>query len=1398
MNQYTDNSANRAQLDRMRIFQLLSEVYTSVYYIDIDSNSFSELFSVTDVRTHIGMSGNAQERLNYFCRSMVQPEFTDALLTFVDLSTLDKRLVQNWIVSTRYRSTVFDSDGPEAGWRQCFFIEANRTSEGRLTHVIFATKSVSDVKAVASAAERKMQESNREIASLLAAEQQHSAIIGALSNVFFAIYHVNLLENSFQEVVADDKLHALLGVRGDARIALEKLTDALAGGAHAPLMRGFTDFDTIDARLGGKQIIIQEFEAKSGGWVRCAIFPVERGDDGKNCTVLCTLRWVTAEKQALETQDNLIQALAIAYENVYVVNEESGAAICYRMGEAINDRYGRKFAAGSYERNIQTYIENDVLADDAPLFDQVRTIAGVHALLKEVRTNYFNYRVFRGGRVQYFQCQLVKPDLAKNEFVIAFKNIDAERQKELVYQHRVEEALAAVEKSNALLQEEMEIASALTRDYPDVVLVNLEEDSAVTIKLYGQMIAEDKRVSLRAYSDTWENYIRRYVLEEDREELRAAVDAEAVKRALQNSDFCAHSYRVLLSDGSIHHFQAVFIRIQAHRGAGSRIILGFRNVDAIVEEERKHARIQEEQLRIIEALSMEYHSLFKINASTRRMTLYRTDGVGMARERIESLMSLGSYEEVLGRYIDAYVVEEDRQRLKESTTLSNLLRCVPEKGLYKLGYRRSMDGVLSYYEMNVVKTVDEQGTTIFILGLRDVDEEMQRQIKQLRKLETQSEIIEGLSAEFYSVLLVDPETDRIATYRAVDEEGRAIETHFLRHGGCWTKGIQSYAEELVSDASRAEFLEKLSLEHFRKDGKDYSFTYEKRSEGGMTYLQARVSFVHESDGRLAVVIGMRNIDDLIKKERQQEMALQAACEAAEAANKAKTDFLSNMSHDIRTPMNGIIGMTAIAAAHIDDRERVQDSLQKITQASKHLLSLINEVLDMSKIESGKVNLYEEEFNLSDLIDNLLSMTSPQIEAHHHELSVNISGVTHEAVIGDSLRIQKIFTNLMSNAIKYTPDGGKIQLSITEKTSNQAKVGCYEFVFEDNGIGMSEEFMEQIFDPFTRAADGRVNQIQGTGLGMPISRNIVRMMGGDIKVESRLGEGSRFTVTMYLRLQDAAEIPNDRFVDLDVLVADDDAMSLESCCGMLNDLGMKADGVSSGAEAVEQVVLHHAQKRDYFACILDWKMPDMDGIATTRAIRRAVGNEVPIIIISAYDWTDIEQEALAAGANAFISKPLFRSRLARTFSALVGEEEPAEQEPSPASLEEVRLEGRRALLVEDNALNLEIAAEILEMTGLTVESATDGTEAVDRMASCEDGYYDIIFMDIQMPRMNGYDATRAIRAMNRSYCKQVPIVAMTANAFAEDVQAAKTVGMNEHIAKPLDLKTLARTLERWLC
>ena len=1249
------NSCN-AMEQRMSIIQSLSEIYTSVYYIDIAANTFSEVSSVADVRDVIGQSGDAQESLHHFSRHMVTKEYTQEMLSFVDLSTLDERLEGKKVITKQYCSTLFPTaeEANETSWRQCSFIVNKRDEDGHVTHVLFTTQSVHNYKMKELETKRELKEKNRELLELLETEKQHAAIIGSLSCIFFALYYIDLSQNTFQEIISLDSMHHVFGIKGDAAFAMKGIVDALAADEHKMVLRNFTDLKSIDKRLGDKPIIVQEFMDNHGGWTRCSLIPVEKNEEGTNVKIICGFRNITAEKEVLETRDNLVQALADTYVDVYAVNADTCEATCYRMGRTTSERYGEKFVVGHYEQNIALYIENDVYEEDRHLFDRIRYVSGVNELLTEKKSYYFNYRVFRNGKIHYFQCQLVKPRLDRNEFVVAYKDIDEEKQQEIAQQNSIKDALAAVENSNVALQKEMAISSALSR---------------------------------------------------------------------------------------------------------------------------------------------EYHSLFTINAKTGEISVYQTDGIGMTAQNLQSLMAVGDYTEVISAYIDTYVVPGDRERIREATRLEVLLDRVPYDGIYKLGYKRNMDGVTSYFEMNVVRIIDEKVS--FILGIRDVDQEMRRQLKQTREMEAQKEIIEGLGSEYYSVLLLDVERDIVTTYRAEDEDGRAIDDYFRKHDSFWSEGMARYAEELVSEDSREEFMEKLSLDYIRQKRQDYSLTYEKLTTHGIMYLQARVAYVKENGGSFAVVIGTRNVDDLIKKERQQEMALQEAYVAAEAANKAKTNFLSNMSHDIRTPMNGIIGMTAIAAAHIDDKERVKDSLQKITQASKHLLSLINEVLDMSKIESGKVQLIEEEFNLSDLIDNLLTMTNSQLESHHHKLRVNISGVTHEAVIGDSLRIQKVFTNLMGNAVKFTPDGGLIRLTISERPSGQAKVGCYEFVFEDNGIGMSEEFLEKIFEPFARATESGVNQIQGTGLGMPISRNIVRMMGGDIKVESKLGKGSRFTVTMYLKLQDVEEAVSDKFVDLDILVADDDSLGLESCCEMLSELGMKADGVSSGAEAVEQVIRHHEQDRDYFACILDWKMPDMDGIATTRAIRKAVGEDVPIIIISAYDWSEIEQEARAAGANAFVSKPLFRSRLERTFCALLGEETSEDVDIPLEELEALDFSNCRVLLVEDNMLNAEIGKELLSMTGLKVDCVGDGTEAVEQINGCEDGYYDMIFMDIQMPKMNGYDATRAIRAMDRPYCKQVPIIAMTANAFAEDVMAAKTVGMNEHIAKPLDMDILAKTLRHWL-
>ena len=544
---------------------------------------------------------------------------------------------------------------------------------------------------------------------------------------------------------------------------------------------------------------------------------------------------------------------------------------------------------------------------------------------------------------------------------------------------------------------------------------------------------------------------------------------------------------------------------------------------------------------------------------------------------------------------------------------------------------------------------------------------------------------------------------------------------------------------------------------------------------------------------------LRDIHEEAIERKNTNHALQEALIASERASEAKTAFLSSMSHDIRTPMNAIIGMTALAAAHLGDDERVGDCLKKISLSSKHLLSLINEVLDMSKIETGGVVLSEDEFNLSELLDSLVIMINQQLETKAHHFSVSSKDLVHEHVIGDSLRIQQVFVNVMSNAIKYTPDGGKISLKISEKPSNQAKVACYEFVFEDNGIGMDEEYLQHVFEPFSREDDAVVSHTQGTGLGMPISRNIARLMGGDIVVESKKGVGSRFTVTIRLKLQDR-EVEDDftSFVDLNVLVADDDRASLDSTCHILDGFGMKTTGTTSGSEAVELTVAQHEVGKDFFACILDWKMPDVDGVEATRRIRAAVGEDVPIIIVSAYDWSAIEKEAREAGANAFVTKPLFRSRLARTFHAILDDATDEITALKPIQrVEKANCEGKRALLVEDNLLNSEIAKEILEMGGLEVECAYDGAEAVDLISSCPDGHYDIVFMDIQMPKMNGNDATRAIRAMKREWCRTLPIIAMTANAFAEDIQAAKTIGMNEHIAKPLDLSRLAAVLDKWL-
>ncbi len=552
----------------------------------------------------------------------------------------------------------------------------------------------------------------------------------------------------------------------------------------------------------------------------------------------------------------------------------------------------------------------------------------------------------------------------------------------------------------------------------------------------------------------------------------------------------------------------------------------------------------------------------------------------------------------------------------------------------------------------------------------------------------------------------------------------------------------------------------------------------------------------ELSGHIMACVIWKDISEYRRMELQARIALKDAYEVAEQANQAKSEFLSRMSHDIRTPMNAIIGMTAIARAHLHEPDRMFDCLKKIDVSSQHLLSLINEVLDMSKIESRKIDLNEKPFSLPELIDNLTMMIRPQMAAKRHQFNIQINDVRHENVIGDSLRIQQSFVNLISNAVKYTPEHGQIDLIITEKPCRRRQFGCFEFIFQDNGIGMSPEFVERIFEPFSRAEDTRVNKIQGTGLGMAITNNLVHMMNGNIQVESELGKGSKFTVTIFLRLQENGDKDSyEEFRGRSVLVLDDTA-STAAACSVLKEMGMYGEGAGS----VEEAFARLEEKRDYLALVFDWQLPGLDGAGFIKELHERVdaGERRPAVIVSSYDCSDIEREANAAGADGFILKPFFPSRFVDLFQMILGEKRAETVPETPLlSVGEEMFAGKRVLLAEDNALNTEIAVEILGMTGLAVEHAENGREAVELFEKNEPGYYDLVFMDIQMPVMNGYEAARAIRASSRPDGAKIPIVAMTANAFTEDVEAARQAGMDGHVAKPLDLQQLTALLKKFL-
>ena len=562
---------------------------------------------------------------------------------------------------------------------------------------------------------------------------------------------------------------------------------------------------------------------------------------------------------------------------------------------------------------------------------------------------------------------------------------------------------------------------------------------------------------------------------------------------------------------------------------------------------------------------------------------------------------------------------------------------------------------------------------------------------------------------------------------------------------------------------------------------------------------------------IAVAVVLLTILMLLQKARKAEAAarkaasdtqelnakLQVAVEKAESANRAKSTFLSNMSHDIRTPMNAIIGFTTLALSNIDDTDRVKDYLGKTLASSNHLLSLINDVLDMSRIESGKIHLEEVEVNLSDVLHDLKTIVSGQIYAKQLELYMDAMDVTDEDVYCDKTRLNQILLNLLSNAIKFTPAGGTVSVRVRQLAGKVHGCGQYEFRIKDNGIGMSQEFAQKIFEPFERERTSTVSRIQGTGLGMAITKNIVDMMGGTIEVQTAQGKGTEFTVCVPMRAQ-TEQRPVEKITELEglkALVVDDDFNTCDSVTKMLVKVGMRAEWTLSGKEAVLRARQSIEMSDVYHAYIIDWRLPDMNGIEVTRQIR-SLHDDTPIIILTAYDWSDIEVEAKAAGVTAFCAKPMFMSDLRETLMSALGQK-PADAVQRLLPEKNADFKGKHILLVEDNELNREIAQEILREYGFLVDSAENGAVAVEKVSTAAPGSYDLVLMDVQMPIMDGYTATRKIRALDDPARAKLPILAMTANAFDEDRRNALESGMNGFLSKPIVIDDLVQELHKIL-
>ena len=890
-----------------------------------------------------------------------------------------------------------------------------------------------------------------------------------------------------------------------------------------------------------------------------------------------------------------------------------------------------------------------------------------------------------------------------------------------------------------------------------------------------------------------------------------AISASIVQQIDGSEDQMDYAeYRIIRKDGKIRWVDDYGHYAETKAYGGVYVVF----ISDITEKHEQREEDTAERDAVIAALTDAYNTVWLINdVKTEKCSLYHTDMDVMHSEAIRNALSHATYTETKTEYVATMVVQEDQARMQEQIGLPYILRQFETRDRFSVVFLRALQSGPRYYRIDFGKVHMPGGRTGVMMGFADVDDEIRREhaverelkeklalqeelLRQEKQRKELNSMITALASDYRSVYHVDIDADDAVCYRADpnDPDQSPVGVHFPYH-----TRIVEYCSRYVDAEFREGFLRFVEPDNVRAalaTQDIIAYRYLTRRHGAEHYEMLRMAGVRHPGEREdhivhAIGLGFTDIDEEMRESMAANRALSEALDAAEQANRAKTIFLSNMSHEIRTPMNAIIGLNNIALNDPTASEKIKVYLTKIGQSAKHLLGIINDILDMSRIESGRMVIKSEEFSFARSLEQVNTIISGQCRDKGLQFECRTKGKIDEYYVGDAMKLRQVMINILGNAVKFTPEGGSVSFEIEEGPRFDHNA-VLRFIIRDTGIGMSREYLPHIFDAFSQEDSSSTSKYGSTGLGMPITKSIVELMNGTIEVESEKGVGTTFTVTVTLEESDRERTETDGGEmdphDLRVLVIDDDPIALEHAQLVLGQVGVGCDVAESGFDGLDMIRLRHARRADYDLILVDWRMPEMDGIETTRQIRAIVGNDTPIIILTSFNWDDVADEAKAAGVDTFVPKPLFAGSVLDEFR------EAFKRKHESQDIRRAELKGRRVLLAEDVAINAEIMVMVLSMREIDADVAENGRIAVDTFAGHPEGYYDAILMDMRMPEMDGLEATRTIREMDRADTKTIPIIALTANAFDEDVQRSMQAGLNAHLSKPVEPEALFETLE----